>query len=403
MVDQKVELKGRIASGFEAVGEAFLANFAEGKEVGASFAMFQHGLPLVDIWAGHADAAKTRDWEADSIVNVYSTTKGMTALALALLVDEGKVDYDAKVTDYWPEFAAAGKHDITVSILMSHQAGLCGVTERISLEDLYNWDRMVGLLAAQEPFWEPGTANGYHAMTYGYLAGEIIARVTGQTPGNFFRERIAEPLGADFHIGLPESEDHRVAEMIAPGGGKASTSGIGQKDDQKDGQKDEKKSGAKIDIKPPKHFLAALANPTLTSEEANTRAWRAAEIPAGNGQGNARSVARVYAMQANGGELEDVRIISEDGIAASTRECCNRKDLILGFGVRWGHGYILNSKNLYGPVDNCFGHSGWGGSFGFADLDNGLGVGYVMNQMDTNVAGDPRGARLIEAVYGCLR
>ncbi|MBP8248294.1 MAG: beta-lactamase family protein, partial [Phenylobacterium sp.] len=259
---------GFTADNYSKVRETFAANLASGADIGASFCATREGETVIDLWGGWADEAKTRPWEKDTIVNVYSTTKTMTALTALLLADRGELDFDAPVARYWPEFAAAGKADVKVSHLMSHSAGLSGWKEPITTEDLYDWEKATALLAAQAPYWEPGTASGYHALTQGYLVGEVVRRITGRSLGTVFRQEIAEPLDADFHIGLPASEDARVADLIPPpaGGGIA------------DGEQGE--------------LVANMSrNPGIDPLATRTRAWRAAEIPAAGGTGNARSVA----------------------------------------------------------------------------------------------------------------
>lgn len=384
-----IEIHGACAPEFTAVRDAFAANFKDGKEVGASFALAQEGEVVVDLWAGHADAARKRPWASDTLINTYSTTKGMAATVVGVLADEGLIDYSARVAEYWPEFAAAGKQDVTVAQLLSHQAGICGPRERVEMAELYDWDGLCAVLAAQWPFWEPGTANGYHAVVFGHIAGEVARRVTGRKKslGQLFAEKVADPLGAgkDYYIGLPEAEDHRVAEMIPVSGAEQLGSGMGGSSKRMNDA-----------------MYCAMAHPPLTAHIANDRAWRAAEVPGANGQGNGRGIAKVYGALANGGALEGARIISPEGITEMTREECFRKDLVIGVRMRWSRGFILNKAELYGPNPDAFGHSGWGGSFGFADTRAKLGVGYAMNQMDTNIFGDPRGVRLIEAVYASL-
>ena len=211
----EVEVFGEVAPGFEPVKQVF-ADLWKEVEVGASFCAWHRGQKVVDIWGGYSDVDMTRPWERDTLVNVYSTTKGLASLAIAVLYDEGKIDYDEKVVTYWPEFGAEGKQDVTVAQLLSHQAGLCGVDTKLEVEDLYDWDKMVRLLAAQKPWWKPGEGAGYHAVTWGYFPGELVRRITGKTLGQYFRDKIAGPLDADFYIGLPESEMHRVATMNGP-------------------------------------------------------------------------------------------------------------------------------------------------------------------------------------------
>jgi CubicO group peptidase (beta-lactamase class C family) len=387
-----IEIQGTCAPEFANVQDAFAANFTEGREVGASFALAIAGEIVVDLWAGYADIACSRPWQADTLINTYSTTKGMAATVVGVLADEGLIHYNAKVAEYWPEFAAAGKQDVTVAQLLSHQAGICGPRERLEMEELYDWDGLCATLAAQWPFWEPGTANGYHAVVFGHLAGEVARRAyarkydTVKSLGELFAEKVAGPVGADtdYYIGLPEAEDHRVAEMIPVAGAEQLGSGMG--------------GGKRMNDA----MYCAMAHPPLTAHIANDRKWRAAEVPGANGQGNARGIAKVYGALGNGGELAGKRIINQHGIREMTKEECFRKDLVIGVRMRWSRGFILNKAELYGPNPDAFGHSGWGGSFGFADSDAKLGMGYAMNQMDANIFGDPRAARLIEAVYANL-
>ena len=375
-------IQGDCAPRFGAVRDAFAANFAAGREVGASFAATLDGELVVDLWGGHADAARTRPWERDTIVNVFSTTKAMTALCAHMLVDRGRLDVDVPVACYWPEFARSGKEAITARQLLSHTAGLAAIREPLPIDALYDWERMVGVLAAETPWWEPGSTSGYHALTYGHLVGELIRRLSGATVGTFFRDQVSGPLGADFHIGLAASEDGRVAEMVPA-------------------SKTEMAAGGALD--PQSLRGKVLSNPPLRPQVANTRAWRAAEIPAANGHGNARSVARVMAALACGGSLDGVRLLGLPTITRAIEEQCYDKDLVLGFRLRWGLGFMVTSPSLpLGPNPRTFGHGGWGGSLGFADLDARVSWAYVMNKMSPGTAGDTRAAGLIAALYGSL-
>ena len=375
-------IQGDCAPRFGAVRDAFAANFAAGREVGASFAATLDGELVVDLWGGHADAARTRPWERDTIVNVFSTTKAMTALCAHMLVDRGRLDVDVPVACYWPEFARSGKEAITARQLLSHTAGLAAIREPLPIDALYDWERMVGVLAAETPWWEPGSTSGYHALTYGHLVGELIRRLSGATVGTFFRDQVSGPLGADFHIGLAASEDGRVAEMVPA-------------------SKTEMAAGGALD--PQSLRGKVLSNPPLRPQVANTRAWRAAEIPAANGHGNARSVARVMAALACGGSLDGVRLLGLPTITRAIEEQCYDKDLVLGFRLRWGLGFMVSSPSLpLGPNPRTFGHGGWGGSLGFADLDARVSWAYVMNKMSPGTAGDTRAAGLIAALYGSL-
>ena len=375
------EIHGTCAPRFDGVREAFAANFDAGREVGASFAATLDGEPVIDLWAGHADRAATRAWERDTIVNVFSTTKAMTATCANMLVDRGLLDVDAPVVRYWPEFAAGGKADMPVRFLLSHTAGLAGLSTPLPIEALFDWERMTAALAAETPWWPPGTANGYHAMTFGFLVGELIRRVTRVSPGAFFREEVAGPLGADFHIGLPASEDARVAEMIAPARTELGAGGF-----------DHESLAGRV-----------LANPPLRPEYANRIDWRRAEIPAANGHGNARSVARVLSVLACGGALDGVRLLGEATLRRAIEQQAYAKDLVLGRKFRWGLGFMLTSAELpLGPNPNVFGHGGWGGSLGFADLDARVSWAYVMNRMSPGTTGDSRAAGMIGALYGAL-
>lgn len=372
-------LAGTVKPRFEKVRDAFAANFSSGREVGASFAVTLRGEPVVDLWGGFADGERSRPWESETLVNVYSTTKGLAALCVAMLVDRGLLDYATPLGEIWPEMLPGGKGSISVETVMSHQAGLCGFRDPVALDDYYDPEKMARMLEGLTPWWEPGTQNGYHAITFGFLAGEIVRRVTGSTLGQFLATEVAKPLGVDFFIGLPESEEDRVAEIVPP-----------------------KTEPRLVEGEPSPAQRAALTNPALDPEVPNTRAWRAAEIPAANGQGNARAIACVYGALANGGTVDGVSLLSQEGVGRATAERCQRTDVVLAFPIRWSAGWILNFPPLYGPQRESFGHSGWGGSFGFADPANGLGVGYAMNQMDPNLQGDPRAASLIQAVYESL-
>lgn len=378
------EIHGTCEPRFAAVRDAFVANFDAGREVGASFAATLGGESVVDLWAGDADAARTRPWQRDTIVNLFSTTKAVTALAAHILVDRGQLDLDAPVARWWPEFAAHGKQAITPRQLLSHTAGLAAVRAPLTVDAFYDWPAMTAALAAETPWWEPGTANGYHALSYGYLVGELIRRIDGRTPGAFVRDEIAGPLGADFHLGLPAGEDARVADMVPP---TAAESAI-----------------AASVVRPPESLYAAvMGNPPIQPEIANTPAWRRAEIPAANGHGNARSVARIMAALAGGGTLDGVRLLSRQTIEQAITEQIYSQDLVLNFPIRWGLGFMLNSPTLpLSPNEHTFGHGGWGGSLGFADLDAGASWAYVMNKMTPGTAGDNRAFLLIQAFYAAL-
>ncbi len=378
-----MDVGGHCAPRFAKLKDAFAKNFAVGNEIGASFAATLNGELVVDLWGGSADRARTRPWERDTLANVWSTTKAMAALCTHMVVDRGLVDLDAPVASYWPEFAANGKERIPVRFLLSHQSGLAGISAPMPAEGVLDWQRFTSALAAQAPLWEPGTRSGYHALTFGHLVGEVLRRVDGRSLGRFFREEVAEPLGAEFWIGLPESEEKHVAEMIPP-------------------------DPPMPLLEPPKpgdphyEFRRALANPAVTQAIANTRAWRAAEVPAGNGQANARGAALAMGALACGGALDGVRLLRESSVATAITEQCYGRDLVLG-PMRWGLGFMLVCKELpLSPNPRTFGHGGWGGSFALADCDARVSLAYVMNRMSPGTTGDARLGRLLRSFYGGL-
>ena len=374
-----VQIEGTVSAGFEGVRDAFAANFgdaAQVREVGAGFCAYHHGRLVVDLWGGFADAARTRSWRQNTLANVWSSTKGATAVAVARLVDQGALNYDDRVADHWPEFAQARKRDVTVAQVMSHQTGLPGFAEPTTTDDLFDWQGCVGKLARQTPAWTPGEATSYHAVTYGFLAGEIIRRVSGRSAGAYLRDEICGPLGSDIHIGLPVDQEHRVAQMIPP-----------------------------LNPPPPAKMgpeaIMAVTNPNLDPAAPNRREWRAAEIPAANGQASAGGLARLYAMLAQGGTLDGQTILSPEGVAGLTapaRAPAGRTDRFLGFVDSWAMGVILNRPKVYGSNADAYGHSGWGGSFGCADPDAKVAMGYVCNQMAPDLVGDPRTAGLCRSV-----
>jgi CubicO group peptidase (beta-lactamase class C family) len=380
------QINGQVAPGFERVREAFAGNFDEDKscvEVGAGVSVIHRGDVVVDLWGGHMDESNTKPWQRDTIVNTYSTTKGITAICIATLEGRGEIDYQTPVAHYWPEFAAAGKQNITVAQLLSHQGGLSGLRQRLTIEDLFDWERITALLAAAEPLWMPGTQAGYHAITWGFLAGELVRRVTGGTRlRDFLQNEVAIPLGASYHIGTPRSLAPNIAEMIAPKGVPHQT------------------QAEMSEI-----LQLTLMNPLIEAGMANRPDVQAAELPALNGNGNAAGIAALYAPFALGGSYRNVRLLDAEAIERARAPQFSGVDMNLGTEVRWGAAGFFGNNPLqwYGPNATTFGHSGWGGSMGFADRVSGISVGYVLNQMDANLNGDPRGMRLVAAIYDSLR
>lgn len=378
-----IEIHGQCDQRFSSVKEAFARNFESDLEVGASFAATIDGKFVVDIWGGYADETQTRPWEKDTIVCVWSTTKVMTAICALMLIDRGLLDPDAPVAKYWPEFAQSGKEAVLVRHILSHTAGLPALDSMpLPEETLYDWDRVVELLAAQEPWWEPGRQWGYHALTFGHLVGEVVRRITGKTLGTFFREEVAEPLGADFHIGLPEEHEPRVAEIIPP-------PQLGPDD---------------FGYISPESMLGRATNFPVTSPlVARERPFRAAEGPASNGHGNARSVARVAAAVACGGELDGVRLMGAPTIEKALEEQYYGTPQSFPLPIRFGIGFGLTSKEMpMGPNPRVLWWAGWGGSLGIMDLDARVSYSYAMNKMSNMPIGDPRTVPLVTALYKAL-
>ncbi|TVT36666.1 beta-lactamase family protein [Amycolatopsis rhizosphaerae] len=379
-------VEGRCDARFAPVRAAFEANFAERGELGAAVAVRAHGKTVVDLWGGWADPGRTRRWERDTVVTVWSTTKGVTALCAHLLADRGLLDFDAPVARYWPEFAAAGKEGLPVRFLLSHRAGLAGLREPQSVADLYDWELTTARLAAMEPWWEPGTRQGYHALTFGFLVGELVRRITGRPVDEFLRREVTGPLDLDFGIGLPEAEAGRAARLVHAEG----TAG----------------SSALLTELPPV-AVAALANPVVRAAEANSARWRAARLPAANGHGTARAIAALYGIFAANGRCDGRRILSPEATERVREGQGACRDLILGAGfgheTELGLGLWLSGENRsYGPNPRAVGHDGFGGSCGLADPEAQVSLGYVMNRMGPHIADDPRKTALVEALYASL-
>jgi CubicO group peptidase (beta-lactamase class C family) len=385
-----IDVQGQCDERFSGVRDAFAGNFVRFDEVGAAVSVVVDGETVVDLWGGYRDAARTQPWEHDAIVNVWSTTKGIVATCAHQLVDQGLLDLDAPVAKYWPEFAQGGKETIPVRYLLSHQAGLPALREPLPPGSAFKWEVMTEALAKEEPWWQPGTKHGYHAFTWGWLVGEVIRRVSGQSVGTYFRKEIAEPLGLDFHIGLAPEHDARTAEVISP-----EPPQPGETNFVLEMLRDPQSMPFKVLANPPDLFLPGVVN---------TREWRGAEIPAANGHGNARAVARLYGALARGGEVDGVRVLSPEAIARATVAQASGRDEVLGLTMRPALGFFLTSPDAkLGPNPRAFGHSGAGGSLGFADPDAKVGFGYTMNRMlQDDTLTDPRWAPLIDAVYSAL-
>ncbi len=366
------EVAGSCAPGYEGVRDALVENLAVG-DIGASCAVTVDDELVVDLWGGHADIARTRPWEQDTLVNVWSTTKMMAALCVLVLHDRGALSVDDPVAAHWPEFAANGKEAVLVRHVLSHTAGLPVFDEHVDDLDVFDRDACVGRLAAQPSRWTPGDGSGYHAETQGWLLGEIVRRVTGRTLGRFYADEIAGPLGVDFHIGLDDSDFHRVADVATAGA---------QREESPD----------------PELSALALASSARSAGLVNTAAWRRAEFPASNGHGNARSVATAMAVLANGGTSQGVRLLGQDTIERIFEVQADGVDRMLGRQMRFGIGYGLNSDHTpLGVNDRTMWWAGWGGSMCVVDVENRLTVAYVMNRMLGE--GDLRAARVVFAAH----
>jgi len=384
-----VPIDGEVEPGFEAVRDAFARNFTEHGDVGAQFCLHVEGRKVVDLWGGVADPLTDRPYDESTLQLVFSTTKGATAVCANLLAQRGQLDLDAPVATYWPEFGAAGKEHVPVRWLLCHKAGLPVIDKRLSLEEALDWDTTVGALAVQQPVWEPGTAHGYHALTYGWLVGEVIRRVDGRSLGTFFAEEVAKPLGLEFWIGLPESEEHRVSPLI----GSLIPEGAGESEELR---------AMLAEFIGPDSLLgrALTLNGAFAADCWNSRAVHAAEIGAANGITNARSLSRMYAGLVEA--LPDAPaspLFTPSQVEAARTTQTEGADRILFFDTTFGLGFFTAS--LFAPYGGAgsFGHSGAGGSMGFVDPDNRIAAGYVMNRMAQNLSGDPRTRGLIKASY----
>ena len=378
-----MEIHGDYDSQFQDVVDRFEANFEEFDEVGASFAATVGGEYVCDIYAGHRDADKSLSWEENTIVNVYSTTKTMSFLCILLLQERGQLSVDDKVAKYWPEFAQNGKENVEIRHILSHSAGLSGLEVPTELDDVYDHAKIANLLAEQAPWWEVGTQSGYHALTQGFLLGEVVLRVTGQTLGTYFREEIAVPLGADFHIGVHPQDFDRIGELIPP------PAPIIDPDAP---QVDRESVGYKTFI-----------NPSTDVKQTTTAGWRQAEIPAANGHGNARSVVKAQSIVANLGSAFGVSLLSKETCLSIMNTQTDGPDLVLGVPMRFGLGYGLRSSaSPIGVNENTCFWGGYGGSSIVVDMDANVCISYVMNKMEAGALGDPRSFYLNAAFFNTL-
>jgi CubicO group peptidase (beta-lactamase class C family) len=381
-----VDIHGSCAARFEGVRDAFEQNFLLGKEVGAAVAAWVDGELVVNLWAGMADAAGTRPWQVDTLATVLSATKGLTSTCVHQLVERGEVDLSAPVARYWPEFAQAGKEGITIGMVMSHRSGVIGPRQRMDWTQVTDWDLVCERLAAAEPWWEPGTAQGYHLATFGFILGEVVRRVTGHTVGHYLRTQIAEPLGADVHIGLSRAQLRRCADLIG-------------KPHPRESLADAPECPTTLDEHPKAGLSVAwgfIPDDELGSNDRTL--WRQLDLPDIGGHASAVGLATFYNALAQekllSREHMDLVRVSQGGFDT---------DLVLGPRVAdhgWGLGYMLNQRCVNGPNPSIFGHGGLGGSFGFVDLEHRIGYAYVMNHFDaTKANADPRSVALSDEIY----
>jgi CubicO group peptidase (beta-lactamase class C family) len=414
---------GWVAPGWEPVRQAFEANFARRHEVGAAFSAYHRGEKVADLWGGLADEGTGAPWEEDTLVLTFSTTKGATSVLANLLAQQGRLDFSARVAEYWPEFAAAGKAGITVEQLISHQAGLAWVDRQLDVDDVLAWDPVIRALEAQAPAWPPGTAHGYHATTWGWLVGEVIARVASTSVGAAFRRQVAEPLGLDFFIGLPATEERRVARLVpmaeaissgrlssGASPGEAGPGAAGGGDGYLEAVAERAGEYLAPDGPLTKALTAPLGTPRGSEELLSSPKVHGAEMPAFNGIGDARSLARLYAacigeVVTEGGEK--LRLLDERQLDDAVRQRTSGPDrVLLGLDIQWGLGFMVNrgilaSAGLGGS--RAFGHFGMGGSGAWGDPDAELALAYVMNRMDIGTTGDQRMFTLMAASYQAAR
>lgn len=400
-MSQNAPISGACDGPWDRVREAFARNFAERGERGASICVIHKGKVVVDLAGGWFDAARTRPFAPDDLVLLFSTTKGMTAIAAHTLIDKGLMDLDAPVTKYWPEFGAQGKGSATVAMMLNHSVGVPGFHEPLKQHAHLDWDYMVQRIAAEKPFWEPGLRNGYHALNFGWTVGELVRRVSGKSLGAYFRSVVSGPLDADFWIGLPESEEHRVSKLTPtipqPGEPVIEIFTNVAENPGSDSALTFTNNGG---------FLPATVGEASGDYLVNTRAVHAAEIGGAGGIGSARGVARIYAALLEG------RLISHDHVARMGRtSMIATRDPILLIPTRFALGFMTSMDNRHLPLGNiqsfiigekAFGHVGAGGSFGLVDREADLAVGYTMNHLGPGVLLDERGQSLVDAIYQSL-
>ncbi len=381
---REIEVCGFGREQFPMLHQAFEGNFIDRGEIGASVAVTQNNRLVASFWAGHkhdlggAGVAMPAQWQQETLVNVWSTTKGVAAVCAAMLVEQGKIGFNTPLAQFWPAFEEKEKRAVTLASLLSHQAGLCGFRQPVSPEHFYDLEGAAAELSEMIPFWPPGSGHGYHALTIGILLSALFRRVDGRSLKDFVEQELAARFGLDIHIGLPERLRAQASGVVAPADMSTSNYATGLTEAQK----------------------AALMNPLMSPEIANTPAWQAADNASANGFATAESLARLYGALATDGTLDSVALLSERVLEhAITPQTAQAADLVMGMDCQWSCGFLVNTLGIYGPNPSAFGHSGWGGSFAFADRDRGISCAYTMNRMGTQLVGEPRASALISALY----
>jgi CubicO group peptidase (beta-lactamase class C family) len=371
---------------FDTLKSKFTEFLSNGRDLGASICVNLHGANVVDLWGGYANTAKTKPWEENTIVNVWSSTKNVTSLAALLLIDRGLLDPEENVSTYWPEFAANGKENVKVKHFLSHTSGLSTWQEKVTFDDICDVEKTTKMLEAQKPLWEPGTASGYHSLVFGHLIGGLIQHVTKKSLGTFIADELAHPLSADFRLGCPESDWHRIADLVPP-------PPMNPDAPIPDGFKDASSV-----------MFRTMMNPPLNADVASTESWRKSEIGAGNGHTNARGIVRILSPISLNGSVDGHIYLSPATVAKIFQEQSNSPDFVVPMTVRFGLGYgIAAEKGKEGsfpdwiPAGKVAAWGGWGGSGAVMDVTRGLTIAYVMNRMD-NFGEDGKGDRLKEYV-----
>jgi CubicO group peptidase (beta-lactamase class C family) len=377
-----MDIGGSVQPGFERLREAFAENFSAHGDIGAACCVYRDGRPVVDVWGGVADPVTGRPWQRDTVQLVFSAAKGPTAICIHRLAEQGLLDIDAPVARYWPEFAAAGKQHITTRMVLAHRAGLAAVAAELSLEEVLAWDPVVAAIAAQEPEWEPDSAHGYHARTFGWILGEIIRRVTGESPGRHLARTVSGPLGLDYWVGLPAAELPRCARLVPPDADHSAAAVLGANS----------------------LTVRVMTGPSGLfgyNEMWNRPDVLAAEMPSSNGVGSARALAKLYAACCR--EVDGIRLLRPGTVSEATRVASRGPDMVILHESCFGLGFSLPPMLAPGAGPRAFGHPGAGGSLAFVDPEPGISFAYVTNRMRFDATGDPRGAGLVRALYDCLR